>query len=457
MDHRHEPSYADAMVKSREDAMSANETRPASPVLNIDCGCVTLDRAQLDHALSSAIGDTGFAREVAENHPHLVSDRPVFVSAAEIAAIERAVGAIELACRLPGFVADTEQRAPPVARQMTGPIGVFMGYDFHLSGHGPRLIEINTNAGGALINAYLREAHRTCCQPVRISSGWPSSLTEAIDAFLAAFHNEWMHFGAPRRLASIAIVDEAPEQQYLYPEFQLFARLFESHGMSATIAGPEELAIRDGRLYVGDLQIDLVYNRLTDFYFEAANSAVLRGAYLERVAAVTPNPWAHARFADKRNLILLSNPGALSAMGLPDPQAAVLAAVVPKTLQVTREHAGDLWLGRKRLFFKPHGGHGGKAAYRGDKLTRTVFDTIISSGNYVAQEIVAPGKRTVVVDGTPLQLKSDIRAYAYNGKIQLLAARLYQGQTTNFRTPGGGFAPAFVVDDPAATCGCSRN
>ncbi|MEJ1937171.1 hypothetical protein WDZ92_43815, partial [Nostoc sp. NIES-2111] len=28
----------------------------------------------------------------------------------------------------------------------------------------------------------------------------------------------------------------------------------------------------------------------------------------------------------------------------------------------------------------------------------------------------------------------------------LIAARLYQGQTTNMRTPGGGFAPVFVVE-----------
>jgi hypothetical protein len=39
----------------------------------------------------------------------------------------------------------------------------------------------------------------------------------------------------------------------------------------------------------------------------------------------------------------------------------------------------------------------------------------------------------------------DIRAYVYAGEILMLAARLYQGQTTNFRTPGGGFAPVFVV------------
>ena len=42
-------------------------------------------------------------------------------------------------------------------------------------------------------------------------------------------------------------------------------------------------------------------------------------------------------------------------------------------------------------------------------------------------------------------MKADIRCYVYAGRIQLVAARLYQGQTTNFRTPGGGFAPVFIA------------
>jgi len=46
-----------------------------------------------------------------------------------------------------------------------------------------------------------------------------------------------------------------------------------------------------------------------------------------------------------------------------------------------------------------------------------------------------------VEGGEATPLKSDVRCYVYDGKIQLVAARLYQGQTTNFRTPGGGFAP----------------
>lgn len=49
------------------------------------------------------------------------------------------------------------------------------------------------------------------------------------------------------------------------------------------------------------------------------------------------------------------------------------------------------------------------------------------------------------VDGVPADLKFDVRAYAYDGRVLLLAARMYSGQTTNFRTPGGGFAPVVVV------------
>jgi hypothetical protein len=41
--------------------------------------------------------------------------------------------------------------------------------------------------------------------------------------------------------------------------------------------------------------------------------------------------------------------------------------------------------------------------------------------------------------------KTDARLYVYDGEILLTAARLYEGQATNFRTPGSGFAPVFVV------------
>ena len=118
---------------------------------------------------------------------------------------------------------------------------------------------------------------------------------------------------------------------------------------------------------------------------------------------------------------------------------------IPRTTLVKTANAEALWAGRNKLFFKPCSGYGGKAAYRGDKLTRKVWGEILA-GDYVAQDLVTPSARTISIDGQVQSMKADLRNYTYDGVVQLVAARLYQGQTTNFRTPGGGFAPVFVGD-----------
>ena len=102
-----------------------------------------------------------------------------------------------------------------------------------------------------------------------------------------------------------------------------------------------------------------------------------------------------------------------------------------------------MWSRRRELFFKPASGYGSRAAYRGEKLTKRVWEEM-SRSTYVAQSLVAPSERQLDSAGGPFALKVDIRNYAYAGVVKLVAARLYQGQTTNFRTPGGGFAPVFT-------------
>jgi uncharacterized circularly permuted ATP-grasp superfamily protein len=77
-------------------------------------------------------------------------------------------------------------------------------------------------------------------------------------------------------------------------------------------------------------------------------------------------------------------------------------------------------------------------------MTRRVFEHILNGG-YIAQDLVPAGERTLKIDDELAIRKVDIRLYTYAGKTLLVAARIYQGQTTNFRTPGGGFAPVFQV------------
>ena len=61
---------------------------------------------------------------------------------------------------------------------------------------------------------------------------------------------------------------------------------------------------------------------------------------------------------------------------------------------VRAEDAEQWWAERKQWFFKPVSGYGGKGAYRGDKLTKRVFEEIMQS-DYVAQRLAVPGERKV--------------------------------------------------------------
>jgi hypothetical protein len=146
----------------------------------------------------------------------------------------------------------------------------------------------------------------------------------------------------------------------------------------------------------------------------------------------------------------LSDPVQLAALGVPQSTCELLSASIPHTEVVDPTNAERLWRDRKGLFFKPFAGYGGRAAYRGDKLTQRVWQEILA-GDYVAQALVQPGERTIaeLSDSEPARvLKFDVRTYVYDAQVQWVAARMYQGQTTNFRTPGGGFAPVFEGPAP---------
>jgi len=435
-------------------------TNPASTssvsALNRECLCTTINPAALERELAAVLGDSDLYRSIRETRPHLFSATAVFVTPEQVDMMRAVIEAVETVIATPTYRNAALARASAVAVHDPHSPGVFLGYDFHLDEHGPRLIEINTNAGGALLNVYLARAQKACCAEMHGLTTGPVALAALEEQFVAMFRNEWQLARNDAPLTRVAIVDDAPETQYLYPEFVLFQALFRRHDIEAVIADPTELEIRNGRLVHADGPVDLVYNRLTDFALDAPAHAGLRTAWLDDLALITPHPRAHALYADKRNLILLTDPEWLGAAGIDSATIDVLMRGIARTRLVERAHAEALWAERKRLFFKPAGGFGGKAVYRGDKLTRRVWEEILAS-EYVVQELVPPGERQVQVEEETTALKYDVRNFVYAGKIQLLATRLYQGQVTNFRTPGGGFAPVFYppVNEASFTDGGS--
>jgi hypothetical protein len=457
--------------------------------LNHGCMCRTLDVDQLRLELERDLSLQGLASSISTAQPHLFSSSVVFLSQTTYQAIKDAISAIERVMQLPSYQALALKNAPAIAQTAFGPLGAFMGYDFHVDTSqsppkGPQLIEINTNAGGALLNAALARAHRACCTPMSAAMNTYVNLDALEQSFFDMFMNEWRLQRGDAPLKTIAIVDDVPDAQYLAPEFALCRQMFEQRGVTAIITDPQALQWRGRQLWhhsaAGDTAIDLVYNRLTDFDLSAATHQALHDAYIAGGTVVTPHPHAHALRANKQHLVTLSDDVLLGDWGVSSAVRARLSGSIPATQRVTREHAVALWAQRKQLFFKPVAGYASKAAYRGDKLTKRVWEEILAGnwGDFIAQALVPPGKRLVNVEGIGTDLKFDIRAYTYGGQIQLLAARTYTGQTTNFRTEGGGFSPVVVIPtdelttdnlspydnndsnvefDPNNICACAKN
>ena len=414
--------------------------RRAAETLNRTCSCSATDVPRLGEGIDRV---TGTALSIVQTHPNLFSNIPVFLDPQHFELMQKSILAIERVSKSESYRNKVLAHAPAIAGVAASHAGVFAGYDFHIGALGPRLIEINTNAGGAFLNMAARDHQIACCD---IASDYLAQLPtseQLEDIVVAMFEREWQlagRMGSPR---SVAIVDDKPASQYLYPDFLLAKRVFETHGIRAQVVDLAELKSEGDQIIANGEPVDLIYNRSTDFYLQSSEAQVLREAFQRDLAVVTPHPRAHALFANKQNLTLLSDARALADIGVDAATIELLTRIIPQTHRVK---AGDegWWRDRKAWFFKPGSGFGSRGAYRGDKLTRRAFADVVS-GDYIAQEFAPPGERILETDGDVRSLKADIRCYAYEGQIQLMAARLYQGQTTNFRTAGGGFAPVYIV------------
>jgi hypothetical protein len=97
--------------------------------------------------------------------------------------------------------------------------------------------------------------------------------------------------------ARVAIVDEKPEEQYLYPEFQLAKGFFERHAVEAVIVDAASLDYDGKRLLADGKPVDMIYNLLWIPLDNPAHAA-LRRAYLDEAIVLTPHPGVHALLAD---------------------------------------------------------------------------------------------------------------------------------------------------------------
>lgn len=268
-----------------------------------------------------------------------------------------------------------------------------LGFDFHLTPEGPRLIEINTNAGGFASAIAMAEGE------------FAGALLE--DRFVSALRDEYAAAGHSGRPRFVAIVDDNPLEQVFYPEMRFFADILERHEIPAVVISPQEIENASDGLRFGGRRIDFIYNRLTDFRLTEPSHAMLREAAIAGIVVLSPHPGVYARVADKRNLIRLKHPI--------NPEAMFLSA-----------RSQEAWIAdRKHWVFKPPVGAASKGVYRGDKLTLQKLATL--TPDTVVQRMVPP---PLAADGT----KYDVRIFTHGSQIMAAFARHYGGQVMEMRS-----------------------
>ena len=322
---------------------------------------------------------------------------------------------------------------PEVARFDPGHDAVMMGFDFHVTGVVPSLIEVNTNAGGGLLAHrahHSGEAPGTLALPRRLEEQLRQSFLREMAAFSAGGQQ------LPRRLV---IVDEQPAEQFLYPEMLAFRELFTRWGISALIADPQELQAGAEGVFHDGKPVDFIYNRHCDFYLESEPMAGLRAAYLARKVCLSPNPHVYGLLADKRRLALWTDREAMASLGVSPAVLDLLAETVPESRLMAAMAPDSLWQERKEWVFKPVDRFGSRGVLLGRKISRSRFDQLEPEQTLV-QRLVEP---SLTASGDAM-LKTDFRLYVYRDRVLGVTARLYQGQVTNMRTPGGGFAPGHI-------------
>jgi len=425
--------------------------------LNSDCYCFPIDRESIDRGIRQSVPDVIAFDGSREN---LFAGTGVLLDRSDVDAMLGVVDAIETLANSISFRNSRIIENPELSdwQDLTGD-GMIMGYDFHIGADGPQLIEVNTNAGGAFIvnemNSVSNQSYPPCC-------GF-GSLEMNPDLIHKLLQREWQSVGngeMNENEITAAIVDDNPLEQYLYPDMQIAKSYFEKAGIKTIIADISELKFENGVLHSFGIPIDIVYNRSTDFALLEESSAALRNAALTGAAVVAPNPLHHALYANKRNFIDLTDVAKLGEYGLSKIQSTHLNTHVPNTVLLTTDNAAELYAQRKQLFFKPVDGFGSKAVYRGDKITSRVWQQTLQQieqgQQYIAQAIVPPSLRAVEAEGDRTRLKFDVRIFTAGGELIIATARIYQGQTTNFRTVGGGFGPVYTWDNNRALAGQCR-
>lgn len=335
--------------------------------------------------------------------------------------------------------------APAIAQMRRPEICFFSAWDFHLPLEGGcQLIEFNDNGSGclfaAIINAVYYEAARlgenkSIAAPVDFST-FARSIVDLVEQEARAFFGEW-----PGGLLLILDDAESLRGGRFRRELELLCDLFRRKGWRAELGCPAQTSWNGQQLLFDGQSVAFIVNRSTDFFWQSEDFSALRRAYESGRVYIAPNPFTYATRSDKRLLEWLSLPDWDADLGIQPEERRVLSAHTPETHVVRAENL-DMLVQRKRDFvFKPLHGFAGRGLLDNAAVGRARLRRLVKQGEgYVAQSWVA--KPTLEVQ--ELCLWTDLRVWAYRGRIFNVSGRASRRLDRLDLTPPGGWLPTYA-------------
>jgi len=374
-----------------------------------------------------------------------VVPRHQVIGSATLTEIAKFIGVFDQVTTREAWQVAARREAPAIAQLRRPEVCFFSAWDFHLPPEGGcRLIEFNDNGSGFLFAAIINDLYHTLASlgpqksiaPPAKFSAFSQRIGELVEQEARSVFEK-----GPDGLFLILDDVESVQRGKFRTELRLLCDLFRRKGWRAELGSPRETRW-DGRNLLFDGQpVSFIVNRSTDFFWQSEDFSTLRRAYGEGQVYIAPNPFTYATRSDKRLLEWLSLSQWDDDLGIQPGERQILNAHMPETHVVRAENLEELAQRRQDFVFKPLHGFAGRGLLASEDVGRTRLRRLVKHGEgYVAQKRVS--KPCIDVEGQPLW--TDLRVWAYRGKIFLLSGRASRRVDRLDLAPPGGWLPTYV-------------
>lgn len=339
------------------------------------------------------------------------------------------------------------------------PIGVTTRFDSFLTEGSFKFVEFNVEvpAGIAYVDVMTENFLKL---PVMQKFAEKYDLTffgfrqRMLDELLRAYRQKFT-----KETPNIAIIDWDGVSTYF--EFELFKEFCESKGYPTIIEDPRNLEYKDGKLWAGDFEIDIIYKRVVshEFLEKFDELQAMWNAYKDgNVCCV--NSFRTKLFHKKAIFVLLTDPS--YDFGFSDEEIEILNKHLPWTRKVVDgkstyegkeiDLCNFILENRSKLVLKPNDDYGGRGIYLGweDENWEKHLEEALKNGDYLIQERVEipRDKFPTFVEGEIKyeNMVVDLDPYIFCGDVVGFLTRLSGSSLANV-TSGGGSVPSFIISE----------